>query len=232
MISLVSLQNEYNSLYQKYKNEYDDFISSNPRDLQKFVSLNNKAFWGKTALSDSTVQTQSDCINLCTSNKDCSGATFVPSNNQCFLRSGINPISNLQDNIALVSVFVLKLSVLSSYNQQLQSIIQQINDFISNNSQSFDIDNDTIRKNVAQLKADSILLSKENQNLQDLIHQHTNINMDIQNNQQIANSNYYVFSIYFSLFLFIVSLSFFIIFPNSAPSLVILFIISIILFFS
>uniref|UniRef100_A0A6C0H5F4 Apple domain-containing protein n=1 Tax=viral metagenome TaxID=1070528 RepID=A0A6C0H5F4_9ZZZZ len=230
MINLVSFENEYNLLLNKYKNEYNNFMSLNSSDLKKIIPLNDKSFWGKTAISDSSVNNQNDCIDLCKKNKNCSGATFVPQTNQCMVRSGFGSINNDPNNVALVSNYVLKLSILLSYNEQLRSIIDKINEIVKNNS--LDIDKEIIKKNVEKLKKDSLILASENDKLQNIIYQQNILNSDVLNNSQIVYSNYSVFFIYFSLFLFIIALSLFFIFPNSAPSLILLFIISIILFFS
>jgi hypothetical protein len=225
MISLITLENEYNTLFNKYKSEYNDFFNTPITDFKKLIPLQNKAFWGTNSISDSTVSSVNECIDNCNKTQSCTGATFNPDNNQCYLRSGIaTPV--VQDNYtALVSFYVYKLSILNSYNQQLQTLITKINDFIASNS--ININTKTLLENSLQLKKDFDRLTKENQNINDLQQ-----DINTQNNSAFVNANYAQFNLYFVIFLFIIISSFFILFPDSAPTISLLFIIAIILFFS
>ena len=87
------------------------------------VTINGMQFLGGGALSQNNSATLNDCMASCSSNPQCTGATYNPTNYKqpmCFLRKGDgNVVNGLSSDIAIVPKGKQLLSIVQSINQQL-----------------------------------------------------------------------------------------------------------------
>jgi hypothetical protein len=97
-----------------------------------YAALNGRSWWGKSGITEGSVDTQEDCEAICASDSKCSGATFNPVKRYCWTRSGEgNIVAGSDDNIALVPKKKAALSTMKALNDKLLSLNKQISNEMS-----------------------------------------------------------------------------------------------------
>jgi PAN domain len=114
-----------------------------------FTSIPGQVFWGSSSLNTTSASSVNQCMALCSANSMCSGATYNPSNQACWLRSGDGNLMPSTDAsyVAIVPQNLIYLNALSNLNKQLTNLNQQIMSTISNSQGSYS----TQQNNNAQL---------------------------------------------------------------------------------
>jgi hypothetical protein len=93
----------------------------------KMVSIQSKTFWGKGQVGSQSIDTVDDCVALCSTTTGCSGATFNPDKQTCWLRSGDSDIGpGLNNDYAIVPETKKYLEIMKSINTKLNDTNQQI----------------------------------------------------------------------------------------------------------
>ena len=127
ILNLETLRTTYKNLlieYQQAVANYVNYLKQNPsNNTNSMVTINGKQFLGGSALSQNNSATLNDCIASCSSNPQCSGATYNPTNYKqpmCFLRTGDgNLVKGLSSDTAIVPKGKQLLSIVQNINQQL-----------------------------------------------------------------------------------------------------------------
>jgi PAN domain len=96
----------------------------------QYIVAPNKAYWGEGGVSSSVVSSISECEALCSTNQQCSGATYISSNGGCWLRSGDSDLTNAPDGSynAIYSIVQQDLFNLEAINNELIDLNSQINE--------------------------------------------------------------------------------------------------------
>jgi hypothetical protein len=93
----------------------------------EMASIKGAAYWGKSGLSQKTSSTLEECKASCANTPGCSGATFNPDKNQCFLRSGDSEIvGGLPSDYAIVPKGKQLLEILQKINGKLTQVNKEI----------------------------------------------------------------------------------------------------------
>ena len=108
-------------------------------NILNYISLKGKAWWGINELKTENVETENECIALCDSDANCSGATFNPTKKMCWTRSGDSEItsgiiddSEYGSDYALVTKLKYHMIQLKSLNEKLLTLNEKIIDKIKN----------------------------------------------------------------------------------------------------
>jgi hypothetical protein len=115
-------------------------------NMMDYVSLKGKTWWGTGSIEEKSAETQSECIAMCESNINCSGATFNPTKKMCWVRSGeseitpgLNDDPNYGSDYALIKKLkndVIKIQLLNlkliSLNEQIINKMRSIKPQIEN----------------------------------------------------------------------------------------------------
>jgi hypothetical protein len=98
--------------------------------LPIFTNIENYAFWGTSELDVKTGGTLEECNALCSTTSGCSGATYKPTEKQCFLRSGPGDTITSTGNYAIVlerdqllKMIQKKKDRLDDLNDEIQSLM-------------------------------------------------------------------------------------------------------------
>lgn len=102
-------------------------------NMMDYVSLKGKSWWGTESIQQTTVETESECIAICESDINCSGATFNPTKKMCWIRSGesditpgLNDDPNYGSDYALIKKLKYQMIIIKSLNLELISLNEEI----------------------------------------------------------------------------------------------------------
>ena len=113
---------------------YGSTDGKQPTDTSKFAILKGYTFWGKSAISNDTSESASDCKTTCANDKKCTGATFNSDKQLCWIRTGDGEIvEGLSEDYAIVSTLKQQAFVLQKLNERLTSLNADIMAEMGNN---------------------------------------------------------------------------------------------------
>jgi hypothetical protein len=130
MLKLKTLEKEYEMTMKKYEETYKTYINSlNSTDSThiQYKYISGSTYWGTAGLEEKPLITQEECGALCSSNPQCSGATFNPDKRYCWTRQGDGEVTVGQDSdVAIVQQSRTILSQLQFLNKKLVDLNDQI----------------------------------------------------------------------------------------------------------
>lgn len=171
-LNLESLNTEYKNLLIEYKQAVSNYVNYLKQEFvqpstaknyninnPEMTSVKGTAFWGTSALSQSTKSTVGQCQALCSNTPGCSGATYNKTTSLCSLRKGdANIVAGAPTEYSIVPKAQSLLKIVQSINEKLT----QVNKKIQKLSQ-------TVEK---EFNTESVQRTKSNS---DLINQYKNL---------------------------------------------------------
>jgi len=132
------------------------------------------------------------CKALCSTTKNCTGATYDQTTSQCFLRTGEGQSTPSSDNYnAIVSENIFYLTKLKSLNNELTTINNKILEYTSEGYKLYN----TIGKNKEiqkkNLNQNYYKLMEEREIINNKMQEFQTINEDISYSNSKINENYY-----------------------------------------
>jgi hypothetical protein len=135
IIELEALQKEYDVLLKDYNQQQIDYINAlQNKNNPKFTIVPDSTYNG-TFIKSNVRSTESECTALCSTDKNCTGATYNVTKSSCSTYSGNGTIvNNVYDdnNVAIISNIKYTIFSLDKTNKRLIELNQQINTLISN----------------------------------------------------------------------------------------------------
>jgi hypothetical protein len=131
ILKLQVLENEYNLVMKQYEQAHANYISSLQSDSNdsksKFITLKKRAFWGETGLKEGVYTTIEKCKALCSTDTNCTGATYNTDKSYCWTRSGKGEVSvgGTGDN-AIITDLAQNTYLIQSLNDKLTTLNQKI----------------------------------------------------------------------------------------------------------
>ena len=143
---------------------------------------------------------------LCSANSMCSGATYNPTNQGCWLRSGDGNLMPSSDPsyVAIVPQNLIYLNALSNLNQKLSNLNQQIMDAISNSQGSYSTQQNNNAQLIQHLQSQYAGLQNDRSNIELTMREFETLNQE-QIDTGIMVNKYYA-SFLFWLFLVIIAI--------------------------
>lgn len=118
----------------KYKDN-----AKNHNDVLEIVP--DATYWGTSGVGSSRARSAMHCKKKCMKSSSCTGATFIPRNRFCYLRSGTGDVKTGRNgHYAIVNTLMIKIQQLKGYNRRLLYINRQINDIIRQGGESTNLD--------------------------------------------------------------------------------------------
>lgn len=136
-LPLQLLQEEYNTLLNQYQSTYQSYVE-HKNSPTLFISVKDKSWWGSSSISEGVVENEDKCMTECSNNPECSGATFDPENNYCWVRNGKGTLSSNPETVAIVNALQNDLRVLRTINAKLLDINERIHQEMINNEPNVD----------------------------------------------------------------------------------------------
>lgn len=107
------------------------YIDSAKRDQDILEILPDATYWGTSGVGTSRARSAIHCEKKCMNSSSCTGATFIPRNRFCYLRSGTGDVNTGRNgHYAIVNTLMMKIQQLKGYNKRLLYINRQINNMI------------------------------------------------------------------------------------------------------
>jgi len=92
-----------------------------------FATLPGRTWWGTHGLKEGTVSSKDECVSMCASDGNCTGATFNPVKRYCWTRGGDGTISVGQsDDNALIPKLKSVMIILNGLNDKLMSVNNEL----------------------------------------------------------------------------------------------------------
>jgi len=128
-IQFNDFESQYNLLLQQYQASFNEYTDSFFDSSTKYTAYSGSTWWGGgTILDQGSTTTQSECEDMCSKNKTCTGATFNPDKQYCWTSAGNgNVVPGLNSDFALLPLRQDKLRNLRSINEQLTNLNNNMN---------------------------------------------------------------------------------------------------------
>jgi len=218
-MTLENLTLQYNNLLTSYKQALANYINyinesgtKKGKAAKQYVTIPGQAYWGTGQASSqavySNLNTINECEALCSSTKDCVGATFNSTHYDtplCWLRSGESKvIQGIETDTAIVPKGLQLLTTMEQLNTQLTAVNKQIYENI-NSAQPLYNSESVLRKEKAQLLMNNYKqLMLERDKIDEMVNEYQTLD-HAQVQQEIKiNQNYYSFFILLALVLIII----------------------------
>jgi hypothetical protein len=131
--TLESLQVQYDTKMKEYTQLTQDYKAILQSGGKNYVQIKDRQYIGQTILRASREQSINTCQASCSSNPNCSGATFVPNTQVCTLSGGIGGLSTNLGVYAIITRLKQVTGQLEEVNKQLISLNKQIQTAVSTN---------------------------------------------------------------------------------------------------
>jgi hypothetical protein len=190
---LQTLSEQFNTLLTQYTNTYQEYISLLGSNNNSLTTFPNYSFVGQSNISTLNNSSLDDCLNACSSNSSCSGATFNNTLNNCTLSSGSGSLSSTQQSTAIAQQAIYYSYQLQQLNSQLTDINQQISNI---NNSSYGEYQETQQQNQQQeqiLLNNYQILTQERGQIDEMIKQFETANASYEDGNLNVTSNYYSF---------------------------------------
>jgi hypothetical protein len=94
---------------------------------KEFAELQGRTWWGTYGIKEGAASTKEECISMCASDSNCTGATFNPVKRYCWARGGDGTISTgTADDSALIPKLKSTMLILNRLNDKLMSINDEL----------------------------------------------------------------------------------------------------------
>ena len=120
------LTQQFNTLLTEYKQTYDNYINTLTTKDNTFMQIPNYSYIGETNLSVLNDTTIDACQSACSSNSDCTGATFNTTLNTCTLISGNGQLVYNATAIAIAKKLLYYTTYLKDLNYQMINLNEQM----------------------------------------------------------------------------------------------------------
>jgi len=173
---------------------------SKMNDKPEMVSIKGLAYWGTKGLAENISETLEECKASCAKTNGCSGATFNPDNQKCFLRTGDGQIvAGTTNDYAIVPKGEQLLKILKNINAKLVQVNEKIQTINNSYEEKFNSQlnnrstvNDNLNNQYNELVKERTKIKKMLDEYQSLDEQQIEGNLHI-------SQNYYSFILLFLL---------------------------------
>lgn len=180
-------------------------------NIMDYLSIKGKTWWGTGELKTETIETESECIALCESEMNCSGATFNPTKKLCWIRSGDSEITpGLMNDYELGSDYVLikklkyEMTTLKSLNTKLITLNRQIIDKIKNINPEVESYENTKNNNNKQLKDYYDVLLRHRNEITEQLNDYESVESKYDNSSIYVKQQHWSYNIYALLSLILI----------------------------
>jgi len=197
ILTLQSLETEFNLVMIQYKQAYTDYINSlktkitEKRNKREFTVTQGQRYWGTSGIRNVVVNKVEECEAACAGDAKCTGATFNASSGFCWVRSGSGSVtvSNNNNEYAIMPVISQNINNLKELNDKLVDLNEKIIAELNKTQPVVlnDIENKDIKK--VEMEEVNTKLMKERKEIYELLDQHTDLNAQYDENSLYVNQS-------------------------------------------
>ena len=180
-------------------------------NIMDYISLKGKTWWGTESITGGTIETESECIALCESEVNCSGATFNPTKKLCWIRKGDSEITpglidhpTYGSDYALIKKMKYDMTMLKSLNSKLITLNEQITDKIKNVDPQVAVYQTTKENNSKQLKDYYDVLLRHRDEITEQLNDYENVESQYDNSSIYVKQQHWSYNIYALLSLIVI----------------------------
>jgi len=220
-----------------YQNKDDVYNTKTEPDYNinkdTLLDIQGQAFWGTGASTTSRVSSSlEECKALCSTDINCTGATFNPDKKYCWTRTGNgNPIPAMSNDYAIIPESVKYLNTIHFLNKRLSDINKQMMDLINTNTPIYEEQTSTRKHHGAMLDKNYKILSDERKKIENLINEYMYLNNTHTETTLYSNKTYNWYVLWLVILLGIVFIAINYITTGSSGVSFTMYILSIILLF-
>jgi hypothetical protein len=160
----------------------------------ELASIKGAAYWGKSGLSQKTTSKLEECKASCASTPGCSGATFNPDKNMCFLRSGDSEIvGGLPNDYAIVPKGKQLLEITQKINERLTQVNEEIQNKTPAIESEYDLQLEERSYKNKELMEQYGLLTTERNNIKKMLDEYQTLDEQQIDGDLNIYQNYYSF---------------------------------------
>jgi len=186
IIKLHTLEKEFEVTTAQYEESYQTYItilSDEANNPKKLIVIDGTTFWGEHGLTEQSMGTIDECIDMCITNDKCSGATFNSDKKYCWLRSGDNKLMpGTTADAAIVSEKMQLIENLKFLNDHLIEINAEITDLMKQIIPSAQEEYAAQQQKQANLEESAKLLQTERLLIDDMLSENNKYANEVQNN--------------------------------------------------
>jgi hypothetical protein len=197
ILTLQSLETEFNLVMIQYKQAYTDYINSlktkitEKSNKREFTVTQGQRYWGTSGIRNVVVNKVEECEAACAGDAKCTGATFNASSGFCWVRSGSGSVtvSNNNNEYAIMPVISQNINNLKELNDKLVDLNEKIIAELNKTQPVVlnDIENKDIKK--VEMEEVNTKLMKERKEIYELLDQHTDLNAQYDENSLYVNQS-------------------------------------------
>jgi hypothetical protein len=195
MLKVETLEKEYDLVLKQYQEAYKNYINTLNTNTKathslgkEFSELPNRSWWGTYGIKEGPAKTKKDCISMCASDINCTGATFNTAKRYCWARGGDGAISTgTNDENALIPKLKMNLQILTGLNEKLISINQQLRNEIKNIEPTIASENITNIKRQNTFEDSYYKLSNKKKEIHNLLKQYDTIESELNDQTLIVD---------------------------------------------
>ncbi len=173
-----------------------------------FADLPNRSWWGTYGIKEGNVSSKEDCVSMCASDVNCTGATFNPVKRYCWTRGGDGTITaGSEDENALIPKLKVDIIILNKLNDKLISINEQLRNELKNINPKLEEEKASYSQKQQQFDDYYYKLSDEKKSIQKLIQQYNTIESELNDKTLVvdqANSSLRLWTILAFLLLLVI----------------------------
>jgi|694.fasta_scaffold10861_13 hypothetical protein len=100
---------------------------------KEFAEIPGRTWWGTYGIKEGSAETKDDCVSMCATDSNCTGATFNEVKRYCWTRGGEGSLSvGKTDDSALIPKLKSAMIILNRLNDKLMDIIKELRSEIKN----------------------------------------------------------------------------------------------------
>jgi hypothetical protein len=179
-------------------------------NIMDYISLKGKTWWGTGELVSKKVESEDECIALCESDINCSGATYNPTR-LCWVRKGDSEITpGINDDpidksdYALIKKMKYEMTILKSLNSKLITLNEKIMDKIKSIDPEVEVYQNTKNNNSKQLKDYYEVLLRHRDEMEEQLNDYENIESQYDNSSLYVKQQHWIYNIYALLSLILI----------------------------
>lgn len=178
-LTLETMYKDFELNMIKYDQEYKNYFSilNNTNHINNYVVLQGNTYWGKSGLKEGAVNTIEECQTMCSTDPQCSGATFKAKSKYCWTRKGEGELmaSSSPEDYAIITEIYQSASILYALNLKIIEIIDNIKRINQQNEQMDE--RVTVEKDINGINLDNKynILLQQNREIQEILQQYKTV---------------------------------------------------------
>lgn len=194
-LQLQNLTDKFNSLLEQYTDTYQNYMNVINSDDNSFVKMSDATFVGDTNINTINNTNVDECLNSCTNEPSCSGATFNHELSSCVLGSGKGSVVPSANTEAIIQQGLYYSYQLEQINSELLNVNKEIVNMTKNNYGEIKKTNLQTQSQEEILENNYVVLNTEREEIKKMIREFETLNSAYEDTDINTTTNYYRYAL-------------------------------------